>query len=72
LREAPIRAETNVLVVAIRGADGKFVYNPPADYRIESGSFIVVLGTADGVRRLRQMICGASRSVTAVPKCATC
>jgi len=56
LREAPIRAETNVLVVAIRGADGKFVYNPPADYRIESGSFIVVLGTGEGVRRLRQMM----------------
>jgi voltage-gated potassium channel len=56
LREAPIRAETNVLVVAIRGADGNFVYNPPADQRIESGSFIVVLGTSEGVRRLREMM----------------
>jgi len=56
LREAPIRAETNVMVVAIRGADGQFVYNPPAEYRIESGSFIVVLGTREGVLRLRKMM----------------
>lgn len=56
LREAPIRAETNVMVVAIRGADGNFVYNPPAEQRIEPGSFIVVLGTSDGVRRLREML----------------
>lgn len=56
LREAPIRAQTNVMVVAIRGADGNFVYNPPAEQRIESGSFIVVLGTREGVRKLREMM----------------
>ena len=56
LREAPIRAEANVMVVAIRGPDGHFVYNPPAEQRIESGSFIVVLGTREGVRKLRRML----------------
>ena len=56
LREAPIRTQTNVMVVAIRGADGNFVYNPPAEQRIESGSFIVVLGTREGVRKLREMM----------------
>jgi voltage-gated potassium channel len=56
LREAPIREEANVLIVAMRGSDGRFVYNPPADQRIQSGSYIVVLGTRDGVRRLREMM----------------
>jgi voltage-gated potassium channel len=56
LREAPIREQTNVLIVAIRGSDGRFIYNPPADQRIHSGSYIVVLGTRDGVRRLREMM----------------
>jgi voltage-gated potassium channel len=60
LREAPIRAETDVLVVAIRRADGRFVYNPPAEQRIECGSYIVVLGTRGGVRRLREMLGHAS------------
>jgi len=56
LKEAPIREEANVLIVAIRGADGRFIYNPPADQRLQSGSYIVVLGTRDGVRRLREMM----------------
>jgi voltage-gated potassium channel len=67
LREAPIRAETNVLVVAIRGADGNFVYNPPAEYRIEPGSFIVVLGTLEGVRRLREMMLPVARGSLRAP-----
>jgi voltage-gated potassium channel len=62
LREAPIREEANVLIVAIRGKDGQFVYNPPADQRIQSGSYIVVLGTRDGVTRLREMMGGSSQS----------
>jgi K+/H+ antiporter YhaU regulatory subunit KhtT len=45
-----------VLIVAIRGPDGKFVYNPPADQRLESGSYVVVLGTREGVQRLRAMV----------------
>lgn len=56
LREVPLRTEANVLVVAIRGSDGKFIYNPPAEQRIEPGSYIVVLGTRDGVRRVREMM----------------
>ncbi len=56
LREAAIRDKANVLVVAIRGADGRFVYNPPAEQPIQSGSYIVVLGTRDGVDRLRKMM----------------
>jgi voltage-gated potassium channel len=56
LREAAIRDKANVLVVAIRGSDGKFVYNPPAEHPIRSGSYIVVLGTRDGVVRLREMM----------------
>ena len=60
LREAAIRDKANVLVVAIRGADGKFVYNPPAEHPIRSGSYIVVLGTRDDVQRLREMMATGS------------
>ena len=56
LREAALRDQANVLVVAIRDADGSFVYNPPADQPIRSGSYIVVLGTQTDVRRLRVMM----------------
>ncbi|HEX2872977.1 MAG TPA: TrkA C-terminal domain-containing protein [Polyangiaceae bacterium] len=56
LREVRIRDQANVLVVAIRGADGRFVYNPSAEQAIMSGSYIVVLGTTEGVLRLRAML----------------
>jgi voltage-gated potassium channel len=56
LGDTPIRTEANVLVVAIRGTNGTFVYNPPADHRIETGSYIVVLGTRDAVLRARMIM----------------
>lgn len=67
LRQAPIREEANVLVVAIRGRDGHFVYNPPAEQQIQSGSYIVVLGTAEGVKRLREMMGSSEGRVSAAP-----
>jgi voltage-gated potassium channel len=56
LGDTPIRTEANVLVVAIRGTNGTFVYNPPAHHRVETGSYIVVLGTRDAVRRAREIM----------------
>ncbi len=56
LSEVRIRDQANVLVVAIRGADGQFIYNPSAEQTIASGSYIVVLGTTEGVLRLRAML----------------
>jgi voltage-gated potassium channel len=56
LREAAIRDKADVLVVAMRGRDGQFVYNPPAETAIRAGSYIVVLGTQTAVSRLREML----------------
>jgi voltage-gated potassium channel len=55
LRDAPIRAETNLLVVALR-VDGKFLYNPEPETRLDVGSVLVVIGPADNVRRLRELV----------------
>ena len=59
LREAALRDAANVLVVAIRAGDGQFIYNPAAEVRIQPGTYIVVLGTRDGVVRLREMMSGS-------------
>lgn len=55
LREVPIRAETNLLVVALR-VDRKFVYNPEPSTELEAGAVLVVLGEAKNVARLRTMV----------------
>jgi voltage-gated potassium channel len=55
LRDVPIRAETKLLVVALR-VDRKFIYNPEPGVVIEAGTVLVVLGEAANVARLRAMV----------------
>jgi len=55
LRQVPIRAETDVLVVALR-VGKKFVYNPEPSTELEVGSVLVVLGTRRNMGRLRAMM----------------
>ncbi len=55
LREVPIRAETKLLVVALR-VDRKFIYNPEPSSVMEAGTVLVVLGEHANVARLREMV----------------
>jgi len=55
LREVPIRAETKLLVVALR-VDKKFIYNPEPSAELEVGSVLVVLGATANVARLRELV----------------
>lgn len=61
LREVPIRAETKLLVVALR-VEGKFIYNPEPDALLEEGNVLVVLGPTANVAKLRSLV----RSVRAL------
>jgi voltage-gated potassium channel len=55
LREVPIRAETKLLVVALR-VDKKFIYNPEPSTALEVNSVLVVLGASSNVARLRELV----------------
>ncbi|MFO0760818.1 MAG: TrkA C-terminal domain-containing protein, partial [Byssovorax sp.] len=55
LREVPIRAETKLLVVALR-VDKKFIYNPEPSTELQVGTVLVVLGAKDNVAKLRAMV----------------
>jgi len=55
LRDVPIRAETKLLVVALR-VDKKFIYNPEPSTVMEAGTVLVVLGEGANVARLRTMV----------------
>jgi len=56
LREAPIRRDTKVLVVAVRDQNREFVYNPEPEFVLEEGSTLIVLGDAVGVAKLRKIL----------------
>jgi voltage-gated potassium channel len=53
LKDTPIRRETRALVVAIRGSDRTFVYNPDPDSILTEGTTLIVLGEADSIVKLR-------------------
>ena len=55
LRQVPIRAETNLLVVALR-VERTFLYNPEPSTELEVGSTLIVLGQSKNVERLRKLI----------------
>jgi len=55
LREVPIRAETKLLVVALR-VEKKFLYNPEPSAVLEAGAVLIVLGEAANVAKLREMV----------------
>lgn len=57
LRDAPIRKETNLLVIAVRQPETReFVYNPEPDFVLNPGMTLVVMGEADGVKKLRALV----------------
>jgi voltage-gated potassium channel len=56
LKDTPIRRETRALVVAVRGDDRVFTYNPEPDYVIGAGTTLIVLGEADSIVKLRQLV----------------
>ena len=56
LSDAKIRKATDILVIAIQDATGKFIYNPSHDYILEENTILVVLGAMDSIIRLRNAL----------------
>jgi len=68
LRDAPIRTETNLLVVAVRKPDGGYLYNPPPDHPLASGERLIVIGQMQDVSKLRRMVSGQKPSEVDGPR----
>ncbi len=54
LRSARLREQANVLVLALRRADGTFVNNPDPDVVLEPGQVLIAVGAGTDLRRLEQ------------------
>jgi voltage-gated potassium channel len=55
LKDTPIRRETGALVVAVRGTDRAFLYNPEPDHVIGAGATLIVMGETESIRKLRTL-----------------
>ena len=56
LKDTPIRRETRLLVIAVRDQDRQFLYNPEPEHVLVAGSTLIVMGEANNVAKLRQML----------------
>lgn len=56
LSQTRLRDVANVLVLAARGADGTYTYNPGADFVIEEGMTLIVLCEVGDIHRMRESI----------------
>ena len=58
LSEARIPQKTGLIVIAVRTPsdtrEGRFVFNPSADTRLEAGQELIVLGTVDQISELKE------------------
>ncbi|HXG95017.1 MAG TPA: potassium channel protein [Blastocatellia bacterium] len=63
LKDTGIRASLDVMVIAIRRADGKMIFNPAADTLIEKQDALVVIGSHESLEGLEKMANSASQSV---------
>ena len=55
LRDSGIPDHTGLLVLAIRGADGEYQFNPHGHTVLKPGLTLIVMGEMDGVKKLKTM-----------------
>ncbi len=56
LRDTNIRSELNIIVLAIRKADGDFEYNPSPATILEPGGMLICIGFAEQLDRLAHLL----------------
>jgi voltage-gated potassium channel len=56
LLDARIREDAGVIVLAIRKNNGRMLFNPPPDAPIDAGDHLIVMGEAENLRRLEQVL----------------
>jgi voltage-gated potassium channel len=58
LRETPIRAELDIVIISIRRSNGEMVFNPAAQTIIEAGDILIAIGQMEALTRLNEMAIG--------------
>jgi voltage-gated potassium channel len=58
LKDSRLRQEHGVIVVAIKKASGKMVFNPPSDTLLETGDTLVVIGDRQHLDQLEKLATG--------------
>jgi voltage-gated potassium channel len=58
LQESGIRQNMNIIVLAVKKADGRMVFNPTSDSRIEAGDYLIAMGDPVNLKKLETVAHG--------------
>ena len=61
LRDLKIETRTGMFVLAIRRADGKWVYNPGGDAVLKEGDLLIMRGPREGEDKVREIFLGSEQ-----------
>lgn len=56
LRQAQLRSDLGVIVLAIRKVSGQMIFNPPAEAEIDAGDHLIAMGEPGQLRRLEVLM----------------
>ncbi len=71
LKDSPIRAELDIVVVAIKKPERKLVYNPRSDTKIKANDILIVIGEASNLVKLQELTAGTTTPVSETPAAET-
>ncbi|MBI3210525.1 MAG: potassium channel protein [Candidatus Solibacter usitatus] len=60
LRDLQLRRDMGVIVLGIRRGSGTMEFNPPADAVVNGGDYLIVMGEAEALRKLENLLAGAA------------
>ncbi|MGC9325067.1 MAG: potassium channel family protein [Desulfomonilia bacterium] len=55
LKNAPIRKNLGLIVVAVKDSSGKMIFNPSADYTISESDVLVCIGSPDALQSMKKL-----------------
>ena len=58
LKDSQVRQQFGVIIVAIKKATGKMIFNPPGEAVMEAGDILIVLGNRDQLAELEKLAKG--------------
>jgi voltage-gated potassium channel len=59
LADVDIRYKSNVVILAIRKANGEMHFNPSSEAKMSPGDHLIAMGDANNLQKLRQLLMGA-------------